>query len=273
MTVQAADTTSIPGETLTGERTVTVTVRDALGEVSLSSQQPQVGRALTAKVSERVDEVDEVTEWCWARSPFRDFPSSPDTTETCLSTNLTTTATYTPVDTDLGRYLRATALYTDKQGTAKTEPVVRDTTGTVSDRPPPPPPLPGRGGGGGGGGAPACADDLHGNTATQATDSALSAVTAGAICPAADVDYFTVTAPGQGLVFVDTTGGVQTRGTIWQNDVALASGSTGGQQNERLGARVQAGPVVVAIQGQGGATGTYASRDHLRAGLSGEPRR
>ena len=111
----------------------------------------------------------------------------------------------------------------------------------------------------GGGGAPACTqDDVHADTAAQATDSALSAVTAGAICPAADVDYFTVTAPGQGLVFVDTTGGVQTRGSIWQNDVALASGSTGGQQNERLGARVQAGPVVVAIQGQGGATGTYA---------------
>ena len=260
VTVQAADTTSIPGETLTGERTVTVTVQDAPGEVSLSSSRPRVGSSLTATVSDQVDGVKEVTRWCWARSPFRDFPSSPDTTETCLSTSLTTTATYTPVDTDLGHYLRATALYTDKQETAKTVPVVRDTTGTVSDGPPPPPPPPGRsgGGGGGGGGGPACTGDLHGNTATQATDSALSAVTAGAICPAADVDYFTVTAPGQGLVFVDTTGGVQTRGSIWQNDVALASGSTGGQQNERLGARVQAGPVVVAIQGQGGATGTYA---------------
>ena len=67
-----------------------------------------------------MDGVEEVTQWCWARSPFRDFPSSLDTTETCLSTNLTTTATYTPVDTDLGHYLRATALYTDKQETAKT---------------------------------------------------------------------------------------------------------------------------------------------------------
>ena len=99
---------------------------------------------------------------------------------------------------------------------------------------------------------------MHANTAAQATDSALSAVTAGAICPAADVDYFTVTAPGQGLVFVDTTGGVPTRGTIWQNDVVVASGPTGGQQNDRLGALVQAGPVVVAVQGQGGATGPYA---------------
>ena len=56
---------------------------------------------------------------------------------------------------------------------------------------------------------------------------------------------------------MDTFGGVPLRGTIWQNDVVLASGSTGGQQNDRLGARVQAGPVVVALQGQGGATGPY----------------
>ena len=98
---------------------------------------------------------------------------------------------------------------------------------------------------------------MHPNTAAQATDIALSAVTAGAICPATDRDYFTVTVPDRGLVFVDTTGSVNTRGTIWQNDVVLASGSTGGQQNDRLGARVQAGPVVVALQGQGGATGTY----------------
>ena len=80
--------------------------------------------------------------------------------------------------------------------------------------------------------------------------------TGGAICPAADVDYFTVTAPGQGLLFVDTFGGVPTRGTLWQNDAVLAAGSTG-RQDDRLGARVQAGPVVVAIQGQGGATGDY----------------
>ena len=137
---------------------------------------------------------------------------------------------------------------------------MRDTTGTVSDRPPPPPPL------GlvvavaaaGAGVLPPVQTTCTATPLHKPLTVALSAVTAGAICPAADVDYFTVTAPGQGLVFVDTTGGVQTRGSIWQNDVALASGSTGGQQNERLGARVQAGPVVVAVQGQGGATGTYA---------------
>ena len=79
----------------------------------------------------------------------------------------------------------------------------------------------------------------------------------GALCPAADRDYFTVTAPGRGLVFVDTTGGVNLRGTISQNERVLATGSTGSRQAARLGARVQAGTVVVAVQRQGGATGAY----------------
>ncbi len=112
--------------------------------------------------------------------------------------------------------------------------------------------------GGGGGGGSACTDDLHGNTAAQASAIALATVTPGAICPAADVDYFTVTAPGRGILFVDTTGSVNTRGTLWQDNVVLATGPTSGrEQDSRFGALVQAGPVVVAVQGQGGATGNY----------------
>ena len=114
-------------------------------------------------------------------------------------------------------------------------------------------------GSGGGGGGPACTeDDVHGNSAAQATAIALSTETAGAICPAIDVDYVTVTAPGRGLLFVDTLGSVNTRGTIWQNGVAVASGPTGSSgQGGWLGALVEAGDVVVAVQGQGGATGAY----------------
>ena len=100
---------------------------------------------------------------------------------------------------------------------------------------------------------------MHGNSAAQATVLPLDTETAGTICPAADVDYFTVIAPGPGLVFVDTFGGVQPRGTLWQHERVVAAGPTrGGSQDARLGARVQAGPVVVALQGQGGATGAYA---------------
>ena len=125
-------------------------------------------------------------------------------------------------------------------------------------RRPPPPPVTGGGGGGGGGGGPACTEDLHSNSAAQATVLTLDTATPGAICPAADVDYFTVTAPGRGLLFVDTTGSVNTRGTLWQDNVVLASGPTGRSgQAARLGARVETGDVVVAVQGQGGATGAY----------------
>ena len=123
--------------------------------------------------------------------------------------------------------------------------------------PPPSPPTPPRPPSGGGGG-PACAADLHGNTAAQATGIALTTETAGVICPAADVDYFTLTAPGRGLVFVDTTGGGQFQGTLWQNEAVLATGPTGRGPDARLGALVEAGAVVVAVAGQGGATGEYA---------------
>ena len=110
---------------------------------------------------------------------------------------------------------------------------------------------------GGGGGGPACTEDLHGNTAAQATGIALATETAGAICPAADVDYFALTAPGRGLVFVDTPGSVNLRGTLWQNEAVLATGPTGRGPGARLGALVDAGAVVVAVAGQGGATGDY----------------
>ena len=266
VTVEATDR-SLPDVLLTGSLDVTVTVENALGQVSMPPSQPRIGRALTATLSDP-DEVEAVSEWCWARSDFSDFHDLPEELS-CTAGDLTATATYTPVSADLNHYLRASVSYTDGDGTTSSKEVAGVSPDTVLPRPLRPPLPPGPGGGGG----PACAEDLHGNTSTQATAMALSAVTAGAICPAADVDYFTVTVPGRGLVFVDTTGGVQTRGSIWQNDMVLASGSTSRQPDDRLGARVQAGPVVVALQGQGGATGPYAVVDHLRAGLSGEPRR
>ena len=258
VTVQASD------GTFTGTLDVTVTIEDALGMVRLSSNQPQEGRELTATVSDP-DGVDTATtEWCWERSLLPTFLLADTHRITCALTP-TTMATYTPVDDDLGHHLRATVTYTDSKGTPKREAVAAVTTETVSAQPQSPPPRPPggppggppSGGGPPGGGGPACAEDLHGNSAAQATDIALATETTGAICPAADVDYFTVTAPGRGLVFVDTTGGVQTRGIIWQNDEVLASGSTSRQPDDRLGALVQAGTVVVAVQGQGGATGDY----------------
>ena len=139
MTVQA----TASDEPLPGPLVVTVTIEDALGMVRLLSNQPQLGRELTARVSDP-DEVDTATtEWCWERSLLPAFPPT-DTDRIACAFTPTTTATYTPVDDDLGYYLRATVSYTDGQGTAKREAVTAVTTNTVLAR----------GSGGGGGGTP-----------------------------------------------------------------------------------------------------------------------
>ena len=245
LTVTATDNAEPPA---TASIPVSITVTDAPGTVSLSPTPPQVGRELTASVDDPDPPVS-VSTWRWERSE--------DKTTWSLIEGAST-ATYTPSSDDSRHYLRVTVAYTDTDGRGTAKQAEKITAQPVSARRrPPPPPGPGPGPGPGGGDDPVCADDRHGNTAAQATDIALATETAGAICPAADVDYVTVTVPERGLVFVDTTGSVPTRGPIWQNDEVLASGSTGGR-GARLGARVQAGAVVVAVQGQGGATGTYA---------------
>ena len=143
VTVEATDR-SLPDVPLTGSLAVTVTVEDALGEVRLPPSQPRVGSSLTATVSDRVDGVDEVTEWCWARSPFSDFHDQVAALS-CTASDLTTTATYTPDNDDVNSFLRAATTYTDGNRTLKT--VAGVSADLVTARPPPPPPPPGRGGG------------------------------------------------------------------------------------------------------------------------------
>ena len=152
VTVEASDR-NLPDER-PGTLEVTVTVGDALGTVRLSSNQPQVGRVLTATVSEDPDGVDTTTtEWCWERSLLPSFPPGETDKIACIFTP-SMTATYTPVDDDLGHHLRATVTYTDSKGTPKREAVAAVTTETVSARPPPPPRPPSGGDPPGGGGPP-----------------------------------------------------------------------------------------------------------------------
>ena len=132
VTIEAADTTSLPGETLAGRVPVTVTVEDALGRVNLSSSSPQIGAQFTARLADP-DRVGVVTQWCWERSLYRDFPPA-DPSTLRIDCAPTTTATYTPAAADRDHYLRATATYTDSDGTMnKTAMGVSD--GLVSDRP------------------------------------------------------------------------------------------------------------------------------------------
>ena len=105
MTVTATDP-SAAADSITV--TITVNNLDEEGTVTLSSDQPEVGTALTATLEDPDGTVSSVT-WQWARG---------DTIGTL--TDIASGSSYTPVDADLGKYLRATASYTDPQGSGKT---------------------------------------------------------------------------------------------------------------------------------------------------------
>ena len=119
VTVEAADETSLPGDPLTGTLAVTVTVADAPGRVELPSTAPQIGTPFTVRLDDP-DEVGVVTAWCWERSLLRNFPSA-DPSTLQIDCDAQTTESYTPQTADLGHHLRATATYTDSDGTPNKE--------------------------------------------------------------------------------------------------------------------------------------------------------
>ena len=94
--------------------TVTVTINnvDEDGTVTLSSVQPQVGASLTATLEDPDGDVTgETWQWAWASLPVGDSEWT--------DIDGATSGSYTPVDADLDKVLRATASYTDPQGSGK----------------------------------------------------------------------------------------------------------------------------------------------------------
>ena len=93
-------------------RSVTVSVGnvDEPGRVSLSRTSASVGTALTASLTDGDGGVSTIA-WQWSRS------LDGATRFTVIAG--ATSATYTPVQDDVGKYLRATASYPDDQGTGK----------------------------------------------------------------------------------------------------------------------------------------------------------
>ena len=92
--------------------TVTVTNVDEGGTVTLSTLQPRIGTALTATLTDIDGAVSDV-KWQWAKSDNGVGDSYTDIAEA-------TASSYTPVAADDGAFLRATARYTDPQGSGKT---------------------------------------------------------------------------------------------------------------------------------------------------------
>ena len=100
--------------------TVTITVDnvDEPGTVTLSSVQPIVGQTLTATVSDP-DTITSDIDWLWERSSNQTSWTAVSTT-----TNDPITSSYLLSADDVGRYMRATASYTDELGAGKSARVV-----------------------------------------------------------------------------------------------------------------------------------------------------
>ena len=107
VTVEANDGTN------TAMRAVTINVTnvDEDGTVSLSAQQPRVGTAITASLTDADGGVTG-TAWQWAKATAMDGTYSDIAGATSDS--------YTPVEGDANMHLRATASYTDGEGSGKT---------------------------------------------------------------------------------------------------------------------------------------------------------
>ena len=109
VTVTARDTAT--RESATIKVTINVTNVDEDGRVTLSLSRPRDGVELTASLTDP-DGVSGTPTWQWARSGTRNG------SYTNISTN-GTSARYTPVADDKGKYLRATARYADGHGGSK----------------------------------------------------------------------------------------------------------------------------------------------------------
>ena len=105
--------------------TINVTNVDEAGTVALSPATPAVSRPVTATLSDPDGGVTSPT-WTWAWS----------TTRTGSFTTITgaNSADYTPVQGDLGRYLKASVSYTDAHGSGRTAEM---TSNAVAANPPP----------------------------------------------------------------------------------------------------------------------------------------
>ena len=98
------------GGTATKVVTIAVTNEEEDGTVTLSTNQPSARVAITASLTDPDGVVANTTIWKWAKS-------IDGTNWTNVSVN---SLSYTPLDTDVGSHLQATASYTDNEDSGKT---------------------------------------------------------------------------------------------------------------------------------------------------------
>ena len=102
VTVTATDSSNATGDVTV---TITVTDEDEGGSVTLSTNRPRASSELTASLTDSDAPVTGTT-WQWA--------SASTAQGTYVNISVAPSASYTPVAGDVGKFLRATASYTDK---------------------------------------------------------------------------------------------------------------------------------------------------------------
>ena len=116
------------GGTATKAVTINVTDVEESGTVTLSMSQPKARAQLTATLADPDGGVTS-TAWVWAKADTKDGAYT--------TINGETSANYTPTDGDEGKFLKATATYTDRRGAGKTaEAVSANAVGTGTNRAP-----------------------------------------------------------------------------------------------------------------------------------------
>ena len=100
--------------------------------------------------------------------------------------------------------------------------------------------------------------DTHADTPRTATRVSSTSSTSGQIGPTGDVDYFRIEAPQAGTLTVETTGNMDTVGTLWQAGEEIARDDDSGDgHNFLLASPVTAGTYDIAVRGYGATTGQY----------------
>ena len=113
-------------------------------------------------------------------------------------------------------------------------------------------------------GAAAQTDD-HGNDRASATDVVLPSETSGEIDPGDDEDWFRFEVAASGGVTVETTGGLDTVGALYDADGnELAANDDSGTRNFLIERTLDAGTYYVRVTSYGSGTGSYVL--HLRRG-------
>ena len=107
-------------------------------------------------------------------------------------------------------------------------------------------------------------DDDHGNSRSTATPVALPSTTTGTIDPGNDTDWFRFEAPARGAVAIESSGDLDTLGTLFDTsgNRIVQNDDGAGYPNFRIKQTLDAGTYYVRVHSSGRATGGYSL--HLR---------